>query len=125
VFDNRKRTTAWDGIPGPTGFPDPWSRTDRVRAAVRGLPPRATARAVLELARHHRRLRYRPTLAQVQAMVRFGGREPCSYVLDPAVNFMPEVPPIGFPSGPNGLSFIHGERGEMVVAPDGTGFALT
>ena len=122
---NRKRTTAPDEISGPMGSPDPRTRTDRVVASLRGLPPRATARAVVELARNRRRLRHRPTLAQVQMMVRFDGREPCSYLLDPAVNFMPDVVPVGFPSGRNGLCFVHGRCGEMVVAPDGTGFSLT
>jgi hypothetical protein len=120
-----KRTTAPDELPGPIGSLDPPPRTHRVAARLRGLPPRATARAVVGLARNRRRLQYRPTLAQVQMMVRFDGREPCSYVLDPAVNFMPEAAPVGFPSGPNGLCFVHGRYGEMVVAPDGTGFSLT
>jgi hypothetical protein len=122
---HRKRTTAPDEITGPMGSPQPRSRTDKVAARLRGLPPRATARAVVELARNRRRLQYRPTLAQIYVMVRFDGREPCSYVLDPAVNFMPAVAPVGFPSGRNGLCFVHGACGEMVVAPDGTGFSLT
>jgi hypothetical protein len=121
----RKRTTSPDQNSGPIGSPDPTTRTNRIVASLRALPPRATARAVVRLARHRRRLRHRPTLAQVQMMIRFDGREPCSYELDPAVNFMPHAVPVGFPSGRNGLCFVHGHQGELVVAPDGTGFSLT
>ena len=124
MYSIRKRTTAPDDITGPTGTPATRTRTRRVVASVRGLPPRATAHAVVELARHRRRLRHRPTLPQVRMMIRFDGREPCSYELDPAVNFVPDVVPVGFPSGRNGLCFVHGRCGELVVAPDGTGFSL-
>jgi hypothetical protein len=33
-----------------------------------------------------------PTLMQVRAMAHFDGREPRSYLLDPKVNFVPELP---------------------------------
>jgi hypothetical protein len=125
VYSNRKRTTAPDEISGPMGSPDPTTRTDRVLASLRALPPRATARAVVELARNRRRLRHRPTLAQLQVMIRFDGREPCSYELDSAVNFVPDVAPVGFPSGRNGLCFVQGSGVELIVAPDGCGFSLT
>ena len=29
---------------------------------------------------------------QVRALAHFDGREPCSYLLDPAVNYVPELP---------------------------------
>ena len=38
-------------------------------------------------------------------MIRFDGREPCSYELDPAVNFVPEVVPVGLPVGPQRAVF--------------------
>ena len=41
-----------------------------------------TARAIVRLARAHRRLEHVPTLGQVRAMAWFDGREPCSYLLD-------------------------------------------
>jgi hypothetical protein len=121
---HRKRTTAPDEISGPMGSPDPRTRTNRVAASVRALPPRATARAVVELARHRRRLRHRPTLSQLQTMVHFDGREPCTYRLDRDVNWLPESLPIGFPHGADGLCFAHRD-GEVVVLPDGCGFSLT
>lgn len=125
MYSTRKRTIAPDEIAGPMGSLEPRTRSDRVVASLRGLPPRATARAVMELARHRHRVRHRPTRAQLWMMIRFDGREPCSYELDPAVNFVPEVVPVGFPSGRNGLCFVHGPCAELVVAPDGTGFSLT
>ena len=51
-----------------------------------------TLRAVVELARSRRRLAHVPTLMQVRALAHFDGREPCSYLLDPAVNYVPELP---------------------------------
>jgi hypothetical protein len=128
VYSNRKRTTAPDELSGPMGSPSPRTQRRSVVASVTsvcGLPPRATACAVIELAHHRRRLRHRPTLAQLWMMIHFDGREPCSYELDPAVNFVPDVVPVGFPSGRNGLCFVRGSGGELVVAPDGTGFSLT
>jgi hypothetical protein len=56
-------------------------------------------------------------------MARLDGREPCSYRLDRAVNWLPESLPVGFPYGALGLCFAH-QGGEVVVLPDGAGFAL-
>jgi hypothetical protein len=78
---------------------------------------------VVELARERRRLTHRPTVAQLRAMARLGGRRPCSYRLDPAVNWLPESLPLDFPHGASGLCFAH-RGGEVVVLPNGCGFAL-
>jgi hypothetical protein len=89
----------------------------------RRITPAKAARAVMELARERRRLRHRPTLAQLRALARFDGWEPCSYRLDRAVNWLPESLPLDFPHGASGLCFAH-RGGEVVVLPDGCGFAL-
>ena len=53
------------------------------------------------LARARRRIEHVPTLMQVRAMAHFDGREPSSYLLDPKVNFVPELPLGGRgPAGP-------------------------
>jgi hypothetical protein len=86
------------------------------------------AAAIVELARSRRRLAQRPTLAQVRTMARLEGRQPCSYLLDPAVNFVPELI-FGYERelGHHGLCFTgrlpHGVR-EFVAFPDGGGFDL-
>jgi hypothetical protein len=51
-----------------------------------------TIRAVARLVRSRRALAHVPTAMQVRAMAHFEGREPCSYLLDPAVNYVPELP---------------------------------
>jgi hypothetical protein len=58
---------------------------------------------------------------------RFGGSEPCSYALDPALNWLPESLPIDFPFGDTGLCFAEraGWFEERVVLPNGIGFSLT
>jgi hypothetical protein len=61
-------------------------------------------------------------------MARFGGSQPCSYALDPEVNWLPESLPIDFPVGSIGLCFDKREAGffeERVVLPSGIGFSLT
>ena len=89
-----------------------------------------TARAIVRLARAHRRLEHVPTLGQVQAMASFDGREPCSYLLDRAVNFVPEPMEFGYESelGQHALSFTcrdrHGRVMELVTMRDGGGFDL-
>jgi hypothetical protein len=50
-----------------------------------------TLRALVQLVHSWRRLAHVPTLMQVRAMAHFDGREPCSYLLDPAVNYVPEL----------------------------------
>ena len=61
-------------------------------------------------------------------MARFDGREPCSYLLDPGVNFVPELL-AGYEGelGRHALCFTatlpHGMR-EFVALSDGGGFDL-
>jgi hypothetical protein len=67
---------------------------------------------------------------QVRAMAHFEGREPCSYLLDPKVNYVPELPLGGEdPLGRQALCFIgrhpdSGRRFELVTLPDGCAFDL-
>jgi hypothetical protein len=90
--------------------------------------PRRIAAAIVELARSRRRLAHRPTVAQVRTMARFEGREPCSYLLDPSVNFVPELL-FGYERelGRHALCFTgrvpHGVR-EFVAFSDGGGCDL-
>ena len=51
-----------------------------------------TASAIVRLARARDRLRHVPTVEQIRAMAWFDGREPCSYMLDPERNYVPELP---------------------------------
>ena len=89
-----------------------------------------TARAIVRLARAHRRLEHVPTLGQVQAMAWFDGRKPCSYLLDGAVNFVPEPMEFGYERelGEHALSFTcrdpYGRVMELVTMRDGGGFDL-
>src|SRR3954453_16891014 len=101
---HRKRTTAPGGIPGTTG------------------PPRPVHTA-FELARAGRRLRHRPTLAQLRTMAAFDGSAPASYRLDAAGNRLPEGRPADFPYGSVGLRFTHA-GGQLVALPDACGFSL-
>jgi hypothetical protein len=80
-------------------------------------------RAVIELAREHRRLAHVPTMAQVRMMAGFDGRAPRTYRLDPAVNWLPECLPLDFPHGADGLRMTHA-YGDSVVLPNGWGFSL-
>ena len=63
-------------------------------------------------------------------MAHFDGREPCSYLLDPTVNFVPELPLGGEdPLCRYGLCFTgrypdSGRRFELVTLPDGCAFDL-
>jgi hypothetical protein len=89
-----------------------------------------TARAIVRLARAHRRLEHLPTLGQVHAMAWFDGREPCSYLLDRAVNFVPEPMEFGYERelGQHALAFScrdpYGRAMELVTMRDGGGFDL-
>jgi len=91
---------------------------------------RKTVRALVALARSRRRLSHVPTLMQVRALAHFEGREPCSYLLDPAVNYVPELPLGGEdPLGRHALCFTgshpdSGRRFELVTLPDGCAFDL-
>jgi hypothetical protein len=89
-----------------------------------------TACAVVRLARAHRRLEHRPTLGQVRALAWFDGREPCSYLLDRAVNFVPDPMEFGYERelGQHALAFAcqdtDGRAMELVMMRDGGGFDL-
>jgi hypothetical protein len=86
--------------------------------------------AVAQLVRSWRRLAHVPTLMQVRALAHFDGHEPCSYLLDPAVNYVPGLPLGGEdPLGRHGLCFTgrhpdSGRRFELVTLPDGCAFDL-
>jgi hypothetical protein len=107
------------GLDGRDGCPE--VRGERV-GAVR------TAMAVGRLVRDRGRLAHWPTVGQVRSMARFEGREPCSYLLDPDVNFVPELL-VGYESelGRHALCFTarlpHGVS-EFVALSDGGGFGL-
>jgi len=87
-------------------------------------------RAIVELVRSRRRLAHVPTLMQFCALAHFDGREPSSYLLDPAVNYVPELPLGGEdPTGRHGLCFTgrdpaSGRPFELVTLPDGGAFDL-
>jgi hypothetical protein len=119
--DERNGSTARGGCSLFGEDPPAKARGERIGA-------RRTAAAIVELARSHRRLAHRPTVAQVRTMARFEGREPCSYLLDPSVNFVPELI-FGYERelGHHGLCFTgrlpHGVR-DFVALSDGGGFDL-
>ena len=119
----RNRTTRSDGM---TPFDDLSSRERRVER----IGVRQTVRAIGRLARSRRRLAHLPTLMQVRTMAYFEGHEPCSYLLDPAVNFVPEFPLGGEdPLGRQALCFTgrdpeSGRPFELVTLPDGCAFDL-
>lgn len=89
---------------------------------------RRIAAAISRLVRERGRLAHWPTIGQVRSMARFDGREPCSYLLDPRVNFVPELM-AGYEGevGRHALCFTarlpHGVR-EFVALSDGGGFDL-
>jgi hypothetical protein len=118
----RNRSTRSGGIPLP-GDPVP---VKEVRRACLG----RTVRALVELIRSRRRLDHVPTRMQVRALAHFDGREPSSYVLDPAVNLVPELPLGGEdPLGRHALRFTGscpqtGRHLELVTLPDGCAFDL-
>ena len=95
-----------------------------------GIGVRKTIRAVAHLVRSWRRLSHVPTVMQVRALAHFDGREPCSYLLDPNVNYVPELPLGGEdPLGRHGLCFTgrhpdSGRRFELVTLPEGCAFDL-
>jgi hypothetical protein len=71
-----------------------------------------------------------PTLMQVRALAHFDGRGPSSYLLDPTVNLVPELPLGGQdPLGRHALRFTgecpqSGRPVELVTLPDGCAFDL-
>ena len=118
----RNRSTGSGGIALPGHF-------RRKKRGRRG-GARRTLRAVAQLVLSWRRLAHVPTLMQVRAMAHFDGREPCSYLLDPKVNYVPELPLGGDdPLGLHALCFTgrhpdSGRRSELVTLPDGCAFDL-
>jgi hypothetical protein len=116
----RNRSTRSRGIPPP-------GRLLRSAHGGRhgGYP---TLCAVAQLVRSWRQLAHVPTPMQVRALAHFDGREPCSYLLDPTVNYVPELPLGGEdPLGRHGLCFTgrhpdSGRRFELVTLPDGCAF---
>jgi len=66
----------------------------------------------------------------VRAIAWFDGREPCSYLLDRAVNFVPEPMEFGYEReiGRHALAFScrdpYGRAMELVTMRDGGGFDL-
>jgi len=119
----RNRSTGSGGI-SLLGDPVP------VKEARRRAHLGRTVRAIVELARSRRRLAHVPTLMQLRALAHFDGREPSSYLLDPAVNLVPELPLGGEdPLGRHALRFTgecpeSGRRFELVTLPDGCAFDL-
>ena len=118
----RNRSTRSDGIKLP--------ELRRRRRRGRGAGVRRTLRALGRLARARGRMEHVPTRMQVRAMAQFDGREPSSYLLDRAVNFVPELP-LGDedPTGRHALRFSgehagSGRRFELVALPDGGAFDL-
>jgi hypothetical protein len=111
------------------GFP-PLERLGSRSGRGRRIGARRALRAVAELVRSRRALAHVPTLMQVRTLAHFEGREPCSYLLDPAVNYVPELPLGGEESvGAHGLCFTghypdSGRRFELVTLPDGCAFDL-
>ena len=102
------------------------------RPRARRPRPLRLARAALVLAASWRRLRHVPTLAQLRTLAATGGREPCSYLLDRAVNYLPEpqemLAGLEEQVGRQGLCFCcrlpGGRLAELVVFPSGHGFDL-
>ena len=76
------------------------------------------------------RLHHVPTVGQIRAMAWFDGKEPCSYLLDGRVNFVPEPTELSHQRklGRYALCFTcHDPQGlmrELVVTSDGAGFDL-
>ncbi len=122
-MNRRNRSTRSGGIPLPERPGAQGGRGTRTGA-------RRTLCAVAQLVRSWRRLAHVPTPMQVRAMAHFDGRKPCSYLLDPKVNYVPELPLGGEDSlGRHALCFTgrHPEterRFELVTLPDGCAFDL-
>ena len=115
-------TTVTSGVLGLTGPKPLSSRRGRVGLA-------RTARAITRLAQARHRLKHVPTVEQVRAMAWLDGREPCSYLLDPERNYVPELPVGGENAiGRYGLCFTgrwaDSRVSELVALPNGWSFDL-
>ncbi len=121
-MNKRNRSTALGGAATYDPFGEPPAVRKQRIGAIR------TARAAARLVRRHRRLEHWPTVGQLRSMAWLDGREPCSYLLDPRVNFVPELL-AGYEGelGRHALCFTarmpHGV-GEFVALSDGGGFDL-
>ena len=89
------------------------------------------SRALGRLIADRRRLKHVPTIGQIKAMAWLDGREPCSYLLDPLQNFVPEPLDFGYERelGRHALNFtLRDDKGsfvtEMVAMGDGGMFDL-
>ena len=91
----RKRTTA-PGVSGPTGRPE---RPVKGRTRPSGGSRRRGSRGRRSSWRASAGGWHRPTMAQLRTMAGFGGRQPSTYRLDRAVNWLPESLPVDFPHG--------------------------
>ena len=101
---------------------------------VKGELPRPSvgqlARALVRLARWRHRLRHVPRVAQVAALARWDGVEPCSYLLGRAVNWIPgeAEQAVAAQRGRYGLCFTceraGGRWSEFVVLDCGRAFDL-
>ncbi len=122
-MSGRNRSTRSGGNPLPK---DPIP----VKKRRRRMEARRTLCALVELARSRRQLQHVPTRMQLRALAHFEGREPSSYLLDPKVNFVPELPAGGEdPLGRHALRFTgedadSGRQVELVALPDGGAFDL-
>jgi hypothetical protein len=82
--------------------------SDELPPVDRGrVSPIRFARTLVRLACARGRLAHLPTLGQIRAMAWFDGQEPCSYLLDREVNFVPEPMEFGYASelGQHALCF--------------------
>jgi len=92
--------------------------------------PGRIERALARLEWAYDRLHHVPTVGQVRTMAWFDGKEPCSYLLDERVNFVPKPvdPSHKAKLGRYALCFTcHDPQGlmrELVVTSDGAGFDL-
>ena len=122
-MNRSNRSTRSGGIPLPDDDVP-------VKEGRRGDRVRGMFRALVELVHSRRRLAHVPTLMQVRVLAHFDGREPSSYVLDPTVNLVPDLPLGGEdPFGRHALRFtgscpLSGRRVDLVTLPDGCAFDL-
>ena len=71
------------------------------------MPAQSSRRHRSSYVRERRRLRHRPTIAQLRAIARFEGSRPCSYRPDRADNWLPEALPTGSRTAPAACASAH------------------